>query len=171
MFIAAFMAIGLQLNTIEPTSEFSYDSYAVTSSSFTEASNVFVDASSGFSTTQEFSKCRGLNAFTIGIVSDGSFGEEADTALQTIFDEINKAFKNIDSNGLNPKPFTSWDEVNAFVASADYNQNALCFTYGWEKFSTEVSAREFSLDIRTLYEQSDMPDTNLPQSRFYDQKY
>ena len=59
--------------------------------------------------------------------------------------------------------------MNDHVHKSDYPSDKLCFAIGWSKFSPEDS--DYALQINTDLVQSDMPDANIPQDRFYTSQY
>ena len=97
MFICIAVGVGAPMLSPDTESFNAVQNTVVTASAYDAAGKtVFVDENSGFSLTQDFSKCRLNRASTIGLIKDASFGEEAGEALERIFDEINLAYYNID---------------------------------------------------------------------------
>ena len=113
-------------------------------------------------------------ALNIGIVKpdpSDAYATEALYALNAIFDDINDAFKDINSDGLTLYEYDNWDDLQD--ASAD--GKVFCFTMGWNSYvnnpTATVPERDFSLEVRTSFEWMNMTDTNISQKRFYQASY
>ena len=121
----------------------------VTSSDFKDATNYFIDDSTGFKTTPKFKHCLEKRARTIGILKESKYGDEAGDVLDSIFDEINTAFKFVNKDGFKSQTFTSEDSLLDHIYSKDYPTEELCFTIGWGTYvnDPEKDAYDFDLEI------------------------
>ena len=70
-----------------------------------------------------------------------------DAILDSIFDEINSAYKSTmgDKYSLELKAFDSEDDMDSYVKDKDYRNKAMCFAFGWNKFKPEENVFEFEM--------------------------
>ena len=92
-----------------------------------------------------------MKRFEIGLVQQYD-GYETDvqgwSILKDIFDEINEAYTTANiAHGftLSKKIFKTDEDLDDFVKSNAYFDNALCFALGWNEFSKTYQKYEFNL--------------------------
>ena len=134
----------------------------VTSTTPNADTNIFGDSEeSGYSTALYLRNCTLMKSFGVGLIRDGTGGEDGDKVLTAIFDELNEAYQSAypdDDLELHARNYTSNKDIDDFVASKDYYGDALCFAIGWDKF--DIDTHEFSVNLRWNY--GSIPSTRLP---------
>lgn len=147
------------------------DDFVVSSSSFTADGSTTLTGSAATTdptTKQDFSTCLLNRAASIGIVTASGLPAKSIIDLNTIYGEINDAFKatqkslDIAQTGLKLKTFTSRSDLDDYVTTASYPTDKLCFAIQWDQYDTSNSDEPtYGLEILTAFDK--LNDPNNPQ--------